>query len=92
MQLVSCCEISGWQTRKVNSRVKSLGRVPAVNWDFTAIYPLPALGKAPVLAAEPSEKMDVCLCFCLSSAQLGALVHIHPHQSLKLIQNKLKHA
>jgi len=76
----------------VNSREKSPDRVPAVNGDFTAIRPLPALEEAPVLAAEPSEQMDVCLCFCLSSAQLGALVHIHPHQSLKLIQNKLKHA
>lgn len=76
----------------MNSRDRILDRVPAVNWDFAAIYPLLALGKAPVLAAEPSEEMDVCLCFCLSSAQLGALVHIHPHQLLKLIQNKLKHA
>ena len=71
----------------MNSRDKSLDRVSAVNWDFAAIR-----GKAPVLAAEPSEEMDMCLCFCLSSAQLGALVHIHSHQSLKLIENKLKHA
>lgn len=56
---------------------------PTINWDFTAIYPPPTLEKAPVLAAEPSEEMDACR--CLSSAQLGALVHIHPHQWLKLI-------
>lgn len=66
--------------------------MPAVNLGFTAVSLLPALGKAPLLVADPSEEMDVCQCCCVSSAQLGAQMHIHPHQSLKLIQNKLKNA